>query len=182
MATAANTDTTQEKKTSRARKEAEPMDPNLALARRVAELMLEKKADNVVLLQVGGLTSFADFFVLGSAQSDRQVQAMGRLLNETLKKEGHPALSREGEEQSHWVLMDFGGVVAHIFYDPARAYYDLDGLWADAPRVELEDTAAQRKAAARHKAASESEGDDDDKTPPAAPKRKTKARAKKANA
>lgn len=151
MATA-TPDEPQTKKTTRARKDAAPLDANLGLARRVAELMLEKKAENVVLLQVGGLTSFADYFVLGSAQSDRQVQAMGRLLHETLKKEGHPALSREGEEQSHWVLLDFGGVVAHIFYDPARAYYDLDGLWADAPRVELEDSGAQRKAAARRKA------------------------------
>ncbi|MEW5853033.1 MAG: ribosome silencing factor [Myxococcota bacterium] len=128
-------------------------DPSLVLAHRVAELMLERKADNVTILHVGGLTSFADYFVLGTAQSDRQVQAMSRHLSELLKKEGHPVLSMEGVELSHWVLMDFGGVVAHIFYEPAREYYDLDGLWADAPRVAVEDTKAERAASKRKTAA-----------------------------
>ncbi|MBI5494803.1 MAG: ribosome silencing factor [Deltaproteobacteria bacterium] len=146
-------------------------DPALELANRVAELMLEKKAADVAILAVGSLTSFADYFVLGSCQADRQVQALGRHLAETLKKEGHPALSTEGEQQSHWVLMDFGGVVAHVFYEPAREYYDLDGLWADAPRVSVEDTEAEKKAAARKKAAS------DDPAAPAAKPRARRARS-----
>lgn len=128
-------------------------DPSLELAQRVAHVMIERKADNVTLLSVGALTSFADYFVLCTVQSDRQVGALSRGLAETLKGEGHPALSTEGQEQSHWVLMDFGGVVGHIFYEPARAYYDLDGLWADAPRVTVEDTQLEKKAAARRKAA-----------------------------
>jgi len=140
-------------KAAKAKKEPVEVDPSLELAQRVAHVMLERKADDVTLLNVGDLTSFADFFVLCTVQSDRQVQAVSRSLAETLKSEGHPALSTEGQEQSHWVLMDFGGVVGHIFYEPARAYYDLDGLWADAPRVTVEDDAAQKKAAVRRKAA-----------------------------
>lgn len=158
------------RKTSRTRPAP---DATLALAQRVADLMLEKKADDVTVLSVGALTSFADYFVLGTCQSDRQVQALGRHLGETMKHEGNPALSTEGEAQSHWVLIDFGGVVAHIFYQPARAYYDLDGLWADAPRVDIEDSEAHRKAAVRRQAAL---GDED------APARKPRTRKARGDA
>jgi ribosome-associated protein len=134
----------------------EAADASLDLAHRISRLMLERKADQVTILQMASLTSFADYFVLGTAQSDRQVHALSRFLAETLKKEGHPALSTEGEDHSHWVLLDFGGVVAHVFYEPARNYYDLDGLWADAPRVIVQDAEAELKAAARKRSASAS--------------------------
>lgn len=145
------------KRTRKTKAEAETAAPEAtgtrALANRVAELMLERKADNVTILEVGGLTSFADYFVLSTAGSDRQVQAIARHLAETLKHEGNRALSVEGEQQSHWVLLDFGGVVAHLFYEPAREYYDLDGLWADAPRIAVTDHAAEAKATTRRRAA-----------------------------
>jgi ribosome-associated protein len=121
--------------------------------------MLEKKAEDVALLSVGGLTSVADYFVLATAQSDRQVRAIAQFLAETLKHEGHQALSVEGADLSHWMLLDYGNVVAHVFYAPAREYYDLDGLWADAPRVEVQDLAASTKAAGRRKAAASAESD-----------------------
>lgn len=137
-------------------------DAQYHLAQRLARLMLDKKADDVTVLSVGDLTSFADYFVICSVPSDRQVQVMGRAVLETMKQEGHPPISREGEDQAHWMLMDFGGVIAHVFYEAARTYYDLDGLWSDAPRIKVaEDTTAKRQAASR-RAASLQDTDDDE--------------------
>ena len=138
-----------------------PSDPSLKLAHRVGQLMLEKKAEDVALLSVGGLTSVADYFVLATAQSDRQVRAIAQFVAETMKHEGLQALSVEGADLSHWMLLDYGNVVAHVFYEPAREYYDLDGLWADAPRVDVEDVVASTKAAGRKKAAAAVKDDAD---------------------
>jgi len=108
-----------------------------ALARRAAELMVDKKALDVVLLDVRGMTSYADWFVLGSGESERQVSAMAEHLREKLREEGFRTIGAEGFETGHWVLLDFGEVVVHLFSTEVRAFYDLDGLWADAPKEKV---------------------------------------------
>lgn len=107
------------------------------LARRAAELMVDKKALDVVLLDVRGMTSYADWFVLGSGESERQVGATAEYLREKLREEGFRTIGAEGFETGNWVLLDYGEVVVHLFFTEVRAFYDLDGLWADAPKEKV---------------------------------------------
>jgi ribosome-associated protein len=103
----------------------------------LAQSALEKKACDLVVLEVRDLTSIADYFIICSGKSDRQVQSIAQGMEETLGEAGVSATSIEGASRGHWILMDFADVIVHIFYEPVRAFYDLDGLWGDAPRVQL---------------------------------------------
>ena len=100
-----------------------------------AEAALEKKASDLTLLHVEGLTSFCDWFILCNGSNSRQIQAIGRGIIDSLKSHGLKPLGVEGLESSKWVLIDMGDILVHIFDEPMRGYYDLDGLWVDAPRV-----------------------------------------------
>ena len=103
----------------------------------LARSALEKKACDLVVLEVRELTSIADYFIICSGRSDRQVQSIAQGMEKSLDDAGMPAVSVEGASRGHWVLMDFSDVIVHIFYEPVREFYDLDGLWGDAPRVNL---------------------------------------------
>jgi ribosome-associated protein len=98
---------------------------------------LEKKASDLVLLHVTDFTSIADYFLICSGRSDRQVQSIAQGVQEAADHSGIATTSIEGVSRGHWILIDFGDVIVHIFYQPVREFYDLDGLWADAARVEL---------------------------------------------
>jgi ribosome-associated protein len=98
---------------------------------------LEKKASDLVLLHVTDFTSIADYFLICSGRSDRQVQSIAQGVQEAADHSGIATTSIEGVSRGHWILIDFGDVIVHIFYQPVRDFYDLDGLWADAARVEL---------------------------------------------
>ena len=98
---------------------------------------VEKKAQDPVLLELKGLSSFTDYFFLCSGKSDRQVQAIAQAIEEALKKEGIRPLGQEGTLEGKWILLDFEDVVVHIFLEPIRKFYDLEGLWIDAPRIDL---------------------------------------------
>jgi ribosome-associated protein len=98
---------------------------------------IEKKALNPVLLELKEITSFTDYFLLLSGKSDRQVQAIAQAIEEALKKSGIGPLGQEGTVGGKWVLMDYEDVVVHIFLEPIRKFYDLEGLWIDAPRIDL---------------------------------------------
>ncbi len=104
----------------------------LAQARRVVELAEDKKASDIVLLDVSALTSLADYFVICSGGSERQLGAIADGIAEGLKSDGVLPLGREGGAGAHWVLLDFGAVVVHVFAPPERDYYQLEKLWADA--------------------------------------------------
>jgi ribosome-associated protein len=97
------------------------------------------KALNVVVLDLHGLASFADTFILCSGRSHRQVSAIAESVQQDLKAKGIKPLGIEGLREGHWVLMDYGDVLIHVFYEPVRIFYDLEGLWSDAKRVELGD-------------------------------------------
>jgi len=97
--------------------------------------VLGRKALDVVMLDVAELTSLADTFIICSGRSNRQVSAIAEFIRTDLKKNDLVPLSVEGLKEGHWVLMDYGHVVIHVFYDPVRRFYDLEGLWADAPRI-----------------------------------------------
>lgn len=107
----------------------------------LCELALEKKAQEPVILDVEALVSYCSHFLLVSGTNSRQVRAIAQHLQAQGKKElGLKTLSIEGMENGRWVLIDFGDVVVHVFDKDMRGFYDLDGLWADAPRVAAPDT------------------------------------------
>ncbi|WP_426749224.1 ribosome silencing factor [Myxococcus sp. Y35] len=110
-----------------------------ALAHRIGNLLVDKKAQDVVILDVRGMTSYADYFVIASGESDRQVSAMAENVQVQLKTGDEPLrpIGTEGLETGQWVLLDYGEVVAHLFLTDLRAHYDLEGLWADASREKL---------------------------------------------
>lgn len=103
----------------------------------LSRFALEKKAYDLVLMEVRQVTSIADYFIVCSGRSDRQVQSIAQGIEEKLAEVDVLPLSIEGYTRGQWVLMDFSDVIVHIFYQPLRQFYDLEGLWADAPRVEL---------------------------------------------
>jgi ribosome-associated protein len=95
-----------------------------------------KKAENLIVLDVRELTSVADAFIICSGRSNRQVQAIAEHVQTELKKKQKKPLSTEGLSEGHWVLLDYGDVIIHVFYEPVRSFYDLEGLWMDARRIE----------------------------------------------
>ncbi|ADO69659.1 ribosome silencing factor [Stigmatella aurantiaca] len=109
-----------------------------ALAHKAAKLLADKKATDVLVLDVRGKTSYADYIVLASGESDRQVSAMAENVHLKLKEEDSlRPTGTEGTETGQWVLLDYSEVVVHLFLGEVRAFYDLEGLWADAPREKL---------------------------------------------
>ena len=108
---------------------------------------LEKKALNVRVLNVRGLSSLTDYLVLASGQSDRQVQAIAESVRVGLKLHHDlPPMAGEGVKEGRWVLLDYGDVMVHVFHEPVRDYYDLDGLWREAIEVPVpEDNPAVHK-------------------------------------
>ena len=107
-------------------------DPSLDL---YIKAVLGKKALNVVALDVAELTSFADVFIICSGRSNRQVSAIAEYIQTDLKKHKIRPLSVEGTKDGHWVLLDYGHVIIHVFYEPVREFYNLEGLWVDAKRI-----------------------------------------------
>ena len=99
------------------------------------QAVLGKKADAVVALDVRGLTSIADTFIICSGRSNRQVNAIAEHVERFLKDNGIHPLSVDGRQEGHWVLMDYGDIIIHIFYEETRNFYDLEGLWVDAKRI-----------------------------------------------
>ncbi len=100
---------------------------------------LGRKARDLLLLDVREITSLADVFMLCSGRSNRQVTAIAEHIRRFLKEKGIRPLYVEGLKEGHWVLLDYGQVVIHVFYEPVRQFYDLEGLWAEARRIPVED-------------------------------------------
>ena len=107
----------------------------LELARRIVELAEDKKAADIVLLDLAGLTTLADYFVICSGGSERQLDAIADGIISTLRDEKQKPIGREGVPASHWVLLDFGSVIVHIFTPPERDYYGLEKHWSEAKTV-----------------------------------------------
>lgn len=118
---------------------AGPLDDGLrAIVREVLHSLFERKAEDVVVIDVRGRTSYCDLFVLATGAQARQVRAMADGIVQYMKKgHGRRPGGVEGTDSGRWVLVDLGDVVVHAFDGPMRGYYDLDGLWADAPRIGL---------------------------------------------
>ena len=103
------------------------------LARRIVEAAADKQASDAMLLDSRGLCSCADYFVICSGESDRQIEAIYEAVVDVLKKEGVVPHHREGDASSGWVLLDLGDIIVHIFAPFEREYYQLEKLWSEAP-------------------------------------------------
>ncbi len=109
--------------------------PALDLARRIVELAEDKKAADIVLLDLSGLTTLADYFVICSGGSERQLDAIAEGIISGMRDEKVHAFGKEGTAASHWVLVDFSSVIVHIFTPPERDYYQLEKAWSEAKTI-----------------------------------------------
>lgn len=107
----------------------------MSAARRAAQILLDSKANDVVVLDLRPVTDMADFFIVASGTSDTHVRASAGHVVEALKKEGMTVNSIEGMETGRWVLLDYVDFVVHVFHPTLRSFYQLERLWGDAPTV-----------------------------------------------
>ena len=110
------------------------LDP-VQLARAAADIAYDKKASDILVLDIKDVSSFADFFVICTGTNVRQIAAIAEALDEGLDKQGARVLHREGTAESGWLLLDFGDVIVHIFAPKERDYYRLERLWNEAKTV-----------------------------------------------
>jgi ribosome-associated protein len=108
------------------------------------QAVLGKKAAHVVALDVRELTSIADVFIICSGRSNRQVVAIAEHIERQMRKHQIKPLSVEGTAEGHWVLMDYGHVIVHVFFESVRSFYDLEGLWSDARRIPIPASASPK--------------------------------------
>ena len=104
-----------------------------------ARVAADKRGTDVVVLDVGKMSSFTDYFLIVSGSSDRRVQTIAESIVQAMKEQGVSPLGVEGLRDGRWALVDFGAWVVHVFYEEARGVFDLEEFWFDAPRVELPD-------------------------------------------
>lgn len=114
----------------------------LELARIAAHAATERKAADIVVLDVSETLVITDLFLIASADNERQVNAITEEIEDRLREAGHNALRREGVRDGRWALLDYGDVVIHIQHDDEREFYGLQRLWADSPAVEIEGLSA----------------------------------------
>ena len=122
---------------------------SLTFAKDVAKAALKLKAKDLKLLDLTKLSTFADYFVIASGTSDRHVEAIADSIVVEMKKKGHRPFGLEGYEHSQWIIVDFGDVVAHVFYEPMREIYSIEKLWADAKKIRVQ--SEKRRIAAKKK-------------------------------
>lgn len=128
------------------------MSPTVSTTDDIRELVIvaaraadDKKAEDVIILDVGETLSITDAFLIASAGNTRLVATIADAIEAAVKAAGGPGpIATEGLEEANWVLLDFGGFVVHVFLDETRRYYDLERLWADAPRIEWRDPSSPR--------------------------------------
>jgi ribosome-associated protein len=113
------------------------------LALSIAQLALDKQAHDLEIIDVTQLVDYADYVVVCGGRAERQVRAVAEAIRGGLKKLKISPLGVEGLSQGQWVLMDYGSVVVHVFLEHVRAYYDIEGLWLDAKRLEIDEPTAE---------------------------------------
>lgn len=123
------------------------------LALKIANQAFAKKGYDVSIIDLTNIASFADYFVICSADSDTQVKAISDDIEKNLRDEGIKSWHREGYSSLSWVLLDYVDVVVHIFKKDSREFYNLEKLWGDAPSIKVEDPALKKKEPAKEKKA-----------------------------
>ena len=113
-------------------------------AKKIADLIFNKKGYDVRIIDLQNIASFTDYFVICSADSDTQVKAISDEIDKNLRDEGIKCWHKEGLTALSWVLMDYVDVVVHVFKKDARDFYNIEKLWGDAPSIEVEDPALKK--------------------------------------
>lgn len=144
------------------------------LAKKISQLILDKKGEDVKILDIRELTNISDYFVIASASSDTQVKAIADHISKETKKIDEKPWHNEGMTNMNWVLLDFVDVVVHIFLTESRKFYNLEGLWADAEVTEVEDKPVTRKKASKEETEGEDKLNDGIEDKPVKAKRQTK--------
>ena len=109
--------------------------------------LLEKKAKDLVILNVREISAFTDYFIICSGTSERQVRAISSHIRESSKKAGLIPGGVEGEKEGKWILLDYDDVIVHVFLDETRTFYDLERLWSEVPRIAIPDDTNSLKTA-----------------------------------
>jgi ribosome-associated protein len=112
---------------------ADQLTTSLELTHRIAALAAEKLAADIVILDMGDVVTYTDYFLICSGRTARQTQSIAAEIRESLKRDGVPARGVDGERQGDWILLDFLDVVVHVFTPDARAFYRLESLWGEVP-------------------------------------------------
>jgi ribosome-associated protein len=118
----------------------------LEKAQLIADAALDRKAEDLVALDVREIASFTDTFLFATGGSDRQVRAIADSIVEALREAGDPVLGVEGYDEGRWVLIDANDAIVHVFVREAREHYGLERLWSDAPEIPVADEAARQAA------------------------------------
>ena len=106
----------------------------------IAQAAKDKKAQDVLVLEVGDLTSIADYFVFASGESERQVRGLASVIEKSMATRYRTTPIIEGKETANWMLLDYGDIIVHLFRTDIRQYYALEKMWADAPQVSIPDS------------------------------------------
>lgn len=125
-------------------------------AKKIAELVQNKKGYDIKILELKKISAIADYFVICSADSDRQVKAIADEVDDKLREEGIKCIHREGYESLTWVILDYFDVVVHVFKAESRTFYNLEKLWGDAPVIEVKDEEPVKPKATAKKSVSTS--------------------------
>ncbi len=112
---------------------------SLERVRMISSILNEKKAQDIIAIEIKGISILSDYFVIASASSTTQVSALANEIDDRFAKLGIEPRQREGLNSASWILMDYGDVIVHIFYKETRDFYALERLWSDAPRLDLSD-------------------------------------------
>lgn len=126
---------------------AEQIEYSLRIAKAAARAAAENKGQEIVVLDVSKQTAVFDFFVIATGTSRRQLHAVSDEIERAVEELGEKRLSSSGYDESRWIVLDFGGVLVHMFDEETRAFYDLESLWADSPRVDISDALKNTGAA-----------------------------------
>ncbi len=111
---------------------------SLEIAKKISQAALDTKAEELFILDVRELSGFTDYFIIMSGRSTRHVQGLAAAIDKEMSSKRMKTSNTEGLDEGLWVLLDFNDVIVHIFYSEVRSFYDLEGLWHDAPRVEVD--------------------------------------------
>ena len=112
---------------------------SLEIAKRLSQVALDAKAEDIIILDVSKLSGFTDYFVLMSGRSTRHVQGLASTIDKEISSKRLKTSNTEGLDEGQWILLDFNDVIVHIFHSETRSFYDIEGLWHDAPRLDLSD-------------------------------------------
>ena len=131
------------------------------MARLAAGAALDKKALDPLVLDLRGISSVAEFFVILTGTSDRHAMAVAGNVMDAFKALGIKPLGEEGAKDGKWILLDFGEIVVHVFLESVREYYDIERLWIDAPRLDLEEPGADGSKDGSNEKGSDGKGSND---------------------